>query len=103
QAVTSRASGRGAAGDGRQHDDDVVVGQLGVKTAAEPDVLVVDVDVDEATQAGLLDQAPLQSGVPGVDVVDQLRQGAAATGDALLAAGVRPQNRRDLDFDRHAF
>ena len=44
------ACGQAAAGDGGQHDDLVAVGELGVEAADEPDVLVVDVDVDEAAQ-----------------------------------------------------
>ena len=42
-----------AAGDGRQHDDLVAVAQLGLETADEPDVLVVDVDVDEPAQVAV--------------------------------------------------
>jgi hypothetical protein len=34
--------------------DHVAVGQLGVERAQEPDVLVVDVDVDEAVQGAVL-------------------------------------------------
>src|SRR3954452_16332715 len=48
--------------DGRQHDDLVAVAELGLEAADEPDVLVVDVDVDEAAQVAVLDQPGLYAG-----------------------------------------
>src|SRR3954451_21577293 len=91
----------GPAGDGRQHDHDVTVGGRSREPAGEPDVLVVDVDVDEAPQVVGLDQSRLEPRVAAVDVVDHLLQGRARTLDRLLAAGERPQNRWDPHLYRH--
>ena len=63
-----------AAGDGGQHDDLVAVAELGVQTAEEADVLVVDVDVDEPAQVAVLDQPVLDAGVVGLQVVDERGQ-----------------------------
>ena len=53
-----------ASGDGGQHDDDVAVADRRAQALEEADVLVVDVDVDEAAQVLALDQAVLDARVP---------------------------------------
>src|SRR5215213_10575578 len=68
---------RSAAGDGREDRHRVAVLDLGVQGAGETDVLVVDVDVDEAVQLALVGhEAALEAGVLAVDVVDERAQGA---------------------------
>src|SRR5829696_950382 len=79
-----------AAGDGRENRDRVAVLDLGVEGTGEADVLVVDVDVDEAVQLAVLgDETVLQAGVLAVEVVDERAQRGAAALDGLVAAGVR--------------
>src|SRR5215210_5161963 len=65
---------RSAAGDGRQHNHHVAVRGRRAQPTCEPDVLVVDVDVDETSQLVCLDQSLLEAGIARVDVVDQRRQ-----------------------------
>ena len=48
-----------------------------VPATGEPDVLVVDVDVDEAVQRTILDQSVTQPAVPAVQIGDHLGEGAA--------------------------
>src|SRR3954451_7868352 len=50
------ASVSGAAGHGGEDDDLVAVAQRRQQPASEPDVLVVDVDVDEAAEVLAVDQ-----------------------------------------------
>src|SRR5918999_6020949 len=69
-----------AARDGREYDDLVAVAELGLETPDEPDVLVVDVDVDEAPQVTLLDEALLDAGVVRLQVVDQRGERATLGG-----------------------
>src|SRR5215217_407458 len=89
-------------GDGREDRDHVAVRQLGVQRAQEPDVLVVDVDVDEAVQgAVLIEQRPGDPRVAAVEVAEQVADGVAVGRDGLLAAGVLAQDRRDTDFNGH--
>src|SRR5512132_1361460 len=89
-------------GHGREDGDHVAVGQLGVQGAQEPDVLVVDVDVDEAVQGAVAgQQRPGDPGVAPVQVADQVADGVAVGGHGLLAAGVLAQDRRDADFNGH--
>src|SRR5881398_1206746 len=49
-------SGSGPAGHRGEHDDRVAVAQRGLEAPGEPDVLVVDVDVDEPPQVAVLDE-----------------------------------------------
>src|SRR3954453_10850968 len=97
----NRAMGS-AARDRREDRHRVAVLDLGVQGAGEADVLVVDVDVDEAVQLALVGhEAVLQAGVLAVEVVDERAQGVAAALDGLLAAGVGAQDGRDPDLDGH--
>src|SRR3712207_3251199 len=66
-----------------------------VEAAGEPDVLVVDVDVDEPVQGAVGDQAGPQAAVARLEVVDHLGDGGAAGLDGLLAAGVGAQDGGD--------
>src|ERR1700741_2759444 len=53
-----RASGSSLpARDGRQDRHGVAVVDIGVQTAGEPHVLVIDVDVDEPLQLAVIDEA----------------------------------------------
>jgi uncharacterized protein YccT (UPF0319 family) len=91
-----------ASSDGRQDCHAVAVVEHGVQRTGEADVLVVDVDVDEAVQAAVVgDQPALQAGEPAVQVVDERGQGVTLRLDGLLAAGVGTQDGRDLDLDGH--
>src|SRR3954470_21209006 len=91
-----------AARDRREDRHRVAVLDRGVQSAGEPDVLVVDVDVDEPVQLALVgDQAVLQTGVLAVEVVDERAEGAAAALDGLRATGVGAQDGRDPDLDGH--
>src|SRR6266516_3411046 len=104
--VTGQGSGgregQRATGDGGQDGHRVAIVELGVQRAEEPDVLVVDVDVDEAVQGTLVgDQPGAQAGVPAVQVGEQVGDGVAAALDGLGATGVRAQDGRDANFDCH--
>src|SRR3954452_18253994 len=91
-----------AAGDGGQDRDLVAVGDLGVELVGGPDVLVVDVDVQELVQravgvAHLLGQPrELEH-----EVVEDLTDGAAVGLDRRLAPGVLAHHRWDPDLDGH--
>src|SRR5687767_8775307 len=91
----------GSARDRWEHDDLVAVGELGLEAADEADVLVVDVDVDEATQVAIVDQALLDAGVVALEVVDQCRQRGAVGLDRLGAVGVGAKDGGDADLDGH--
>src|SRR6476619_5186063 len=104
-SVEAKRTGGSAAGDGWEHDDLVAVADRGVEAAGEADVLVVDVDVDEAAQVALpllgLDEPFLDAGVVGLEVVDHLGQRCTLPVDGLLTVGVRAQDGRDTDLDCH--
>src|SRR5690606_9357417 len=89
------------AGYGREHGDRVAVGDLGAEPAEEAHVLVVQVDVDEAAQAVVVDEAVLDAGVAGLQVGDQLVQGGAFGADGLGAVGVVTQDGRNANLDGH--
>jgi hypothetical protein len=82
-----------------------MVARTPVQRAEEPDVLVVDVNVDEPVQAGvgaLAGHEPVaQTRVMPVEIGDQLRERVARTVHRLLPARVRAQDRRDPDLDCH--
>src|SRR5215211_5902669 len=91
-----------AARDRGEDRDHVAVGQLGVERAQEADVLVVDVDVDEAVQGAVLgEQGAGDPRVAPVEVAEQVADGVAVGRHGLLAAGVLAQDRRDTDFNGH--
>src|SRR6478752_6605447 len=90
-----------AAGDRGQHDDLVAVAEPGLEAAEEPDVLVVDVDVDEPAQVAAVEQPVLEPGVVALQVVDQRAQVGALAAHRLLAVGVGAQDGRDADLDGH--
>ena len=72
-----------------------------IAAAEEAHVLVVEVDVDEPAQPGLVLQPVAEAAVPGVEVTDELGDGSARALHRLGATGVRAQDRRDADFDGH--
>src|SRR5215217_5989813 len=87
-----RTAGSAPAGHGREDGDHVAVVELGVERAQEPDVLVVDVDVDEAVQGAVPgEQRPGDPRVAPVQVADQVADGVAVGGHGLLATGVFAQ------------
>src|SRR6478609_2039869 len=96
-----RSLTRSASSDCREDDDLVAVLELGLEATDEADVLVVDVDVDEAAQVAVLEQAVLDAGVVGLEVVDQGGQAGALAVDRLLPVRVGAQDGRDPDLDGH--
>src|SRR5690606_9418076 len=88
---------RGTAGD-RRHDRDLVVGvDLGVEAVDVADVLVVDVDVDEAAHLGAVEQLLLQPGVGLGQVAEHLADRVTAGLDLGLAVGVLAEHGGDAD------
>src|SRR6056297_1290983 len=90
-----------AAGHRRQDRDRIPVGHLGTKTIEKADVFVIEVDVHEPTQAGLIDETVGDPRVAGVKVRHQLLQRSALRGDDFLASGVRAQDGGDAYFHGH--
>ena len=73
-----------------------------VEVVEEADVVVADVDVDEAAQlAGLVEDPAPDAGVVRVEVVEHLGEGAALGAHLGLTAGVGAQDGRDPDADAH--
>ena len=101
QAVVAGHALSAPAGDGGEHDDLVAVAERGLEAADEADVLVVDVDVDEAAQVAVLDEATLDAGVVALEVVDQRGERRPAAVDGLGAVGVGAQDGGDTDLDGH--
>lgn len=88
-------------GDGRQDRDVVAVGELGVDAVEEADVLVVQVDVDEAAQLTAVHDAGLDARMPGLQVGEELGEGVPVALHRLLAVGVGAEDGRDADLDGH--
>src|SRR6185503_11322957 len=95
-------TGPSAAGYRGQDREGGVLAYRGLQATGETDVLVIDVDVDEAVQLAVLDQARGDAGVPGLEVVDHLGDGGALRLDGLLTAGVGAQDGGDGDGHGHA-
>src|SRR5581483_9830107 len=68
-----------AAGKRGQDRHDITVLQLGVELAEIADVLVVQVDVDEAMQLAVLHHIGFDARIGGIEVVEQRADRAAAT------------------------
>ena len=81
----------------------VAVRDLGGDAVEEADVLVVQIDVDEAAQLAAVDQALLDPGVPGLQVGEELGERGPAALDRLLAVGVGAEDGRDADLDGHVW
>src|SRR4051794_22253910 len=91
-----------ASSDGREDRHRVAVAELGLEAAEEPDVLVVEVDVDEPAQRTLVvDQPATQPGVLAGEVVQQRLEGVALALDLLLVGGQWAQDGRDADLNGH--
>src|SRR6185437_6755206 len=88
--------------DCRKNRHRVAVLHCRLEATHEPDVLVVDVDVHEPAQAFLVHDPVAKAGVPGVEVDENVGQGATVTGDGLFSPGVGAQDGRDADLDGHA-
>src|SRR5262249_10923659 len=67
------------------------------------DILVVEIDVDEAAHLAVLEQPPGDAGILLAEVVEQLLDGAAGRLDDRLVVGVLPHGSRALDAYRHGF
>ena len=93
-ARTAQPPGR-AAGHRGQDRHLVARAQRGVQAAGEPDVLVVDVHVDEPPQRPVLDDPRGQAVVAGLEVGEQLPQRRAAAVDHLGPAGEGSEDGRD--------
>jgi hypothetical protein len=89
-----------AAGDGRDEHDLIALLEAIRLAAQEADVLVIDVDVDEAAQlSGLV----LDLGGEGrkvlVDIGDERREIGGVRGELLLPVGVADEGGREDDLD----
>src|SRR5215469_2231438 len=91
----------GAASDSGQDRDGVAVSHRGLQPAEAANVLVVQVDVDEAAQLLAVEQPVTDADVVGVQVLDQLVEGGTGPLDHLRAAGVGAQNGRDANLNGH--
>src|ERR1700729_72489 len=89
------------ASDRRQHRHRVAVLDRGLEAAEEADVLVVEVDVDEAAQLLAVDEPLAQAAVRGVQVVEELVQRRAGPLNRLGATGVAAQDRGDANLNGH--
>src|ERR687888_451822 len=97
------STGSTAPGDGGDDRNLIAVLERGLLRLEEPDVLLVDVDVDEAPQlARLVDEALLQPGELALQVVDQALHRVAPGLDLGVALRDRAQRGRDPYEHRHA-
>src|SRR5699024_5396274 len=74
---------------------------LGLQSAGEAHVLVIDVHVDETVQLVVLDQPVLESRVAALDVIDHFEHVLARRLDGLLSTGVLPQDGGNGHGDSH--
>ena len=61
-----------AAGHSRQNRHGVAIGDIAVDAVQETDILIIEVDIDEATKAGFVHQPLADSRIRRVEVGDQL-------------------------------
>src|SRR5690348_4409542 len=81
RATAGSLSGEGPSGDRRDDRNLVPLPQLRLQAGAEPNILIVEVDVDELAQlAALIKQAVLEAWIAGVERLD----GRAEVGAAHL-------------------
>src|SRR5260370_928680 len=98
QTVTGRAAGR----DGRHDGDLVALLERRGGALQEPDVFLVDVDVDEAAQlAAVLDQALLEAGELALERLDQVGDGGGVGLDLGRALGEGAQRGRNANENGH--
>src|SRR5579859_7819601 len=90
-----------AAGHGGQDGHRVAVLDRSLQPVQEPDVLVVQVDVDEPAQALVVDQPLAQAAVLAFQVSQQLVEGGSVSLDLLGPVGVGAQDGRDANLDGH--
>src|SRR5437867_1592953 len=92
-ALATGTVSRSASAGNRWNDGDVVaILDLGVELIKEPDVVAVEVDVDEAAQVALAVEQPLaHPGMARFQVVDHGLDGVAGCRDFGIAAGEFPQ------------
>src|SRR5689334_17288194 len=92
----SAAAGLAATGDGRQDRHFIPIGDRGVETVLEADVLAGYVDVHETAQRPVLGDPLAQAVVLVEDRVERLADRGSLHGDLSLAARGRAQLGRDL-------
>src|SRR5438445_13359556 len=94
------STGSTAPGDGGNDRDLVAVLECGLLRLEEPDVLLVDVDVDEAPQlAGLVHESLLEPGELALQVVHQARDRVSLGLD--LGGALRARAERGPDPYEH--
>src|SRR6266851_2461384 len=92
---------RTTSGDGRHDRDLVLLGHLRLEAGAEPDVLVIEVDVHELAElAVVVEQAVLEARVAPVEGVDRRPDIGALDGHGYLALGEAPKRSGDTKL-RH--
>src|SRR5439155_16119954 len=90
------------AGDGGQDRDRVPFLDLGFERSQVPNVLVVDVDVDEPVQSAVVgEDVPGDPGVLHLEVVQDVGQRVAVGVHLRLTVGVLAQDRGELDCHGH--
>src|SRR4051794_11772101 len=90
-------------GDGGDDAQFVAVLERRLQVVEVADVLVVEVDVDEAAHLAVLEQPAGDAGVLGAEVVEHLPDAGALDLDDRLVFGVLPHRGGDMDSDRHCF
>src|SRR4051812_23916042 len=82
----------------RRHDGDLLAAlERRLEALQEADVLVADVDVDEAAHALLVEEAILHPGVLALQIGDDGADGGAGGLHLVAAAGERAEGRGDAD------
>src|SRR5688572_2927038 len=91
-----------AAGDGRDDADFVAVFDRGLLVLQEADVLLVDVDVDEAADGTVfIKQAVLDAGVTGLQFRNEAANGGGADLDQFFVVGELAEGRGDSNVFCH--
>src|SRR5689334_17777396 len=94
---TNRAVISASARDRRDDRDLLAALELGLQAFEEANVLLADVDVDEAAHALLVEEAVLDARVVLLEIVDQGGDGGAGRLDLVVAAGEGAEGRGDTD------
>src|SRR2546421_12521823 len=91
-----------AAGDSGDDGQVVVLADRGLQPLTEPDVGVVQVDVDDLAQlSAAVVEAIAKTGIAGLEIVERLGDGAAVHLDLGLALGEPAQRSGHPDGDCH--
>ena len=93
-----------SSGDGGDDADFVAVLERRLAVFEEADVLLVDIDVDEAAHLALvIHEAFLDAGEARLQFDDRLADGGGVDFDQLLVVGQLAERRGDSDFFWHKF